>query len=102
MAMIILRILIGLYALAMLFAGFQVLIKEENKLYIIHIVVSLLTLISVFFANWQLFTIVAITAIVAYQLLALYRGLTTFFHWQHHVIRLIISAIFIFLIVTVH
>jgi hypothetical protein len=71
-------------------------------LYIIHIVVSLLTLISVFFANWQLFTIVAITAIVAYQLLALYRGLTTFFHWQHHVIRLIISAIFIFLIVTVH
>ncbi|CAH0417823.1 hypothetical protein [Periweissella ghanensis] len=102
MAMLMLRILIGLYALLMLFAGFQVLIKEENKLYIIHIMVSLITLISAFFANWQLFTIVAIAAIIAYQLLALYRGLTTFFHWQHHVIRLIISVAVIVLLVTAH
>ncbi|MCM0599868.1 hypothetical protein [Periweissella fabalis] len=83
----------------MLFVGLQIVIKEENKLFLVHIIISILTLVSVMLANWQLFATVAIIAIIAYQLVALHRGITMFFYWPHQISRLIISITLIVLIV---
>lgn len=97
--MIIMRIIIGIYAALALLTAVPSLIKEEDRLFIIHIVMSLIAIIAAFITKWPVFMTIAIIMILTYQILAVMRGVKSgFFHWYRHAIRALISVILIVLL----
>lgn len=100
--MIVMRSIMLVYAVLMLLTATTTLIKEEDKGLIINIIASLLIGWAVFFAIWSLFKTLAIIVILIYQILAIYRGVSKgYVHWNHHIIRGIISIVLIILLLII-
>ncbi|AOT57139.1 hypothetical protein DFP99_1128 [Weissella soli] len=97
--MIIIRVLIGIYALLMIIASVQSLISEKDtdrEFHYINFLISIALIISLIYVSEPYIVIPVSISLIGYQALALYRGVSTHsFHWQHHVVRLIITIILI-------
>lgn len=107
MAEVIIKIFLGIYSFLMLSASILIISKESKKLtssmfHIYNITFSIIFILSIFILPWNFFVIVAIIILVLYQLLAIYRGTSMHdFHWEHHIIRLVITLIFIIFLILI-
>ncbi|MCT3070257.1 hypothetical protein EFN45_09210 [Leuconostoc citreum] len=103
--MIFLKTIIGIYALLMIIASTQSLIKDHDtnkKFHYINFVISIALLVSLIFMPRYYLIISIPILLIGYQILAIYRGLSTnSFHWQHHIARLSITIVMIMLLLLI-
>jgi hypothetical protein len=99
--MILLKIIIGIYALLMIIASLQSLSKERNdqdkKLFhYINFTISAVLIVFLIFIPQNYLILFVSVLLIGYQILAIYRGLSTHsFHLQHHIIRFLITIVLI-------
>jgi len=103
--MIFLKTIIGIYALLMIIASTQSLIKEHDtnkKFHYINFIISIALILSLIFMSRYYLIISVPILLIGYQILAIYRGLSTnSFHWQHHITSLCITTIIIILLLLI-
>ncbi|CAK1246887.1 hypothetical protein [Fructobacillus fructosus] len=98
---LIIRVLLAIYASLMMLATWQT--KKTNLSWLNYLtnLVAIVLLVATFLA-WPNFVILSILSLVAFQILAVVRGLLLHdFHWQHHLVRLLVTIVLIWLIVSV-
>ena len=110
MAEVIIKIFLGIYSFLMLSASILIISKESKEskkltssmFHIYNITFSIIFILSIFILPWNFFVIVAIIILVLYQLLAIYRGTSMHdFLLEHHIIRLVITLIFIIFLILI-
>lgn len=99
--MVFLKIIIGVYALLMIAASVQSMVKEHDTkktFHYINFLISLCLVLSLIFATHYYLIFSVSILLIGYQILAMYRGVSTHsLHWQHHIVRLIATIAIIIL-----
>lgn len=101
--MTLLKIIICSYALLMIIASSQSLIKDhdtDKMFHFINLIISIALIVSLVIVPKTYLVVPVAFVLVGYQILAIYRGVSLHsFHWQHHVVRLILTVALILTLV---
>ena len=104
---LIMRVILAIYASLMMLATWQASrmpsSKESELSWLNYLTdISAIVLLIATFLSRSTFVTLAILSLVAFQVLAILRGkLQGNFHWQHHVVRLVITVCLIGLLILV-
>lgn len=97
--LIILKMILGCYAILMLIAAFQNF-RTTHRYTNIIICLSSLTILIALFLSSAVFTPAVIVSLILFQLTAFLTGRQQQFHLTHHLIRLIITSLLIIAVLT--